>query len=142
MATNAQILSAVINKWVQPLLGAFLNANIQSIPIIQGLQNKVRSTGWVSPNWSLIAELSPIMESITGNIVAPMINKYISQIDDASLPKIAHEIVDNALKNGELALFEGKVIFERSDIEHLKKLLDLNLPYNPSEELIIKTEQI
>lgn len=140
MATNAQILSAVINKWVQPLLGAFLNANIQSIPIIQGLQNKVRSTGWVSPNWSLIAELSPIMESITGNIVAPMINKYISQIDDASLPKIAHEIVDNALKNGELALFEGKVIFERSDIEHLKKLLDLNLPYNPSEELIIKTE--
>ena len=142
MATNAQILSAVINKWVQPLLGTFLNANIQSIPIIQGLQNKVRSTGWVSPNWSLIAELSPIMESITGNIVAPMINKYISQIDDASLPKIAHEIVDNALKNGELALFEGKVIFERADIEHLKRLLDLNLPYNPSEELIIKTEQI
>lgn len=140
MATNAQILSAVINKWVQPLLGTFLNANIQSIPIIQGLQNKVRSTGWVSPNWSLIAELSPIMESITGNIVAPMISKYISQIDDASIPKIAHEIVDNALKNGELALFEGKVIFERSDIEHLKKLLDLNLPYNPSEELIIKTE--
>ena len=83
MATNAQILSAVINKWVQPLLGTFLNANIQSIPIIQGLQNKVRSTGWVSPNWSLIAELSPIMESITGNIVAPMISKYISQIDDA-----------------------------------------------------------
>ena len=142
MATNAQILSAVINKWVQPLLGTFLNANIQSIPIIQGLQNKVRSTGWVSPNWSLIAELSPIMESITGNIVAPMISKYISQIDDASIPKIAHEIVDNALKNGELALFEGKVIFETSDIEHLKKLLDLNLPYNPSEELIIKTEQI
>lgn len=140
MATNAQILSAVINKWVQPLLGTFLNANIQSIPIIQGLQNKVRSTGWVSPNWSLIAELSPIMESITGNIVAPMINRYISQIDDASLPKIAHEIVDNALKNGELALFEGKVIFERADIEHLKRLLDLNLPYNPSEELIIKTE--
>ena len=140
MATNAQILSAVINKWVQPLLGAFLNANIQSIPIIQGLQNKVRSTGWVSPNWSLIAELSPIMESITGNIVAPMISKYISQIDDASIPKIAHEIVDNALKNGELALFEGKVIFERADIEHLKRLLDLNLPYNPSEELIIKTE--
>ena len=69
-----------------------------------------------------------------------MINKYISQIDDASLPKIAHEIVDNALKNGELALFEGKVIFERADIEHLKRLLDLNLPYNPSEELIIKTE--
>lgn len=140
MATNAQILSAVINKWVQPLLGTFLNANIQSIPIIQGLQNKVRSTGWVSPNWSLIAELSPIMESITGNIVAPMISKYISQIDDASIPKIAHEIVDNALKNGELALFEGKVIFERADIEHLKRLLDLNLPYNPSEELIIKTE--
>lgn len=95
--------------------------------------------GWVSPNWSLIAELSPLMESVTGNIVAPMINKYISQIDDASIPKIAHEVVDNALKNGELSLFEGKVVFEQSDLKQLKKLLDLNLPYN-QEEITIKTE--
>lgn len=139
MATNAQILSAVLNKWAQPLVGTFLNANMQSIPIIQGIQNKIRSTGWVSPNWSLIAELSPLMESVTGNIVAPMINKYISQIDDASIPKIAHEVVDNALKNGELSLFEGKVVFEQSDLKQLKRLLDLNLPYS-QEEITIKTE--
>jgi hypothetical protein len=80
------------------------------------------------------------MESVTGNIVAPMISKYVSQIDDASIPKMAHGIVDNAIKNGELSLFEGKVVFEESDLKQLKRLLELNLPYNPAEDIIIKTE--
>lgn len=140
MYRNADILSAVLNKWAQPLIGTFINSHVQSIPFVQGLQNKIRSMGWVSPNWSLFAELSPLMESVTGNIVAPMISKYVSQIDDASIPKMAHGIVDNAIKNGELSLFEGKVVFEESDLKQLKRLLELNLPYNPAEDIIIKTE--
>lgn len=140
MYRNADILSAVLNKWAQPLIGTFLNSHIQSMPFVQGIQNKIRNMGWVSPNWSLFSELSPLMESVTGNIVAPMISKYISQIDDASIPKMAHGIVDNAIKNGELSLFEGKVVFEESDLKQLKRLLELNLPYNPEEDVIIKTE--
>ena len=140
MYRNADILSAVLNKWAQPLIGTFINSHVQSIPFVQGIQNKIRSMGWVSPNWSLFTELSPLMESVTGNIVAPMISKYVSQIDDASIPKMAHGIVDNAIKNGELSLFEGKVVFEESDLKQLKRLLELNLPYNPAEDIIIKTE--
>lgn len=140
MYTNADILSAVLNKWAQPLISSFINGNIQSIPFIQGVQNKIRASGWVSPNWSMIAELSPLMESISGNIIAPMISRYISQVDDSLIPKMAHSIVDNAIKNGELSLFEGKVIFEESDLKELKKLLNLNLPYDPSQDIIIKTE--
>lgn len=140
MYRNADILSAVLNKWAQPLIGTFINSHVQSISFVQGIQNKIRSMGWVSPNWSLFTELSPLMESVTGNIVAPMISKYVSQIDDASIPKMAHGIVDNAIKNGELSLFEGKVVFEESDLKQLKRLLELNLPYNPAEDIIIKTE--
>jgi hypothetical protein len=140
MYRNADILSAILNKWAQPLIGTFINSHVQSLPFVQGLQNKIRSMGWVSPNWSLMSELSPLMESVTGNLVAPMISNYVSHIDDASIPKMAHGIVDNAIKNGELSLFEGKVVFEEHDLKQLKRLLELNLPYNPEEDIIIKTE--
>jgi hypothetical protein len=140
MITNARILGAVLNKWAQPLVASFIGANIQSVPFMQGIQNKVRSMGWVSPNWSIMSEISPLMESVTGNIIAPMIERYVSGLDDASIPKVAHAIINDALKNGELSLFEGKVVFERKDLEQLKRLLDLNLPYDPNDEVIIKTE--
>lgn len=140
MITNARILGAVLNKWAQPLVASFIGANIQSVPFMQGIQNKVRSMGWVSPNWSIMSEISPLMESVTGNIIAPMIERYVSGMDDASIPKVAHAIINDALKNGELSLFEGKVVFERKDLEQLKRLLDLNLPYDPNDDVIIKTE--
>ena len=140
MITNARILGAVLNKWAQPLVASFIGANIQSVPFVQGLQSKVRSMGWVSPNWSIMSELSPLMESVTGNIIAPMIERYVSGLDDASIPKVAHSIVDDAMKHGELSLFEGKVVFERSDLEQLKRLLVLNMPLNPDDEVTIKTE--
>jgi hypothetical protein len=140
MITNARILGAVLNKWAQPLVASFIGANIQSVPFMQGIQNKVRSMGWVSPNWSIMSEISPLMESVTGNIIAPMIERYVSGLDDASIPKVAHAIINDALKNGELSLFEGKVVFERKDLEQLKRLLDLNLPYDPNDDVIIKTE--
>lgn len=140
MVTNARILGAVLNKWAQPLVASFIGANIQSVPFVQGLQNKVRSMGWVSPNWSIMSEISPLMESVTGNIIAPMIERYVSGMDDASIPKMAHAIVDDALKNGELSLFEGKVVFEEADLRNLKRLLELNLPYDVNEDVIIKTE--
>lgn len=140
MVTNAKILSAVLNKWAQPLIGAFIGGNIQNIPFVQGLQNKIRSMGWVSPNWSILSEISPLMESVTGSIIAPMLGQYLSRINDEDIPKMAHSIVNEALKNKELSLFEGKVVFEEADLRSLKRLLELNLPYNPEDDVIIKTE--
>lgn len=140
MARNAEVLGLIINKWAQPLVGTFINEYMQGLPFVQVIQNKIRSTGWVSPNWSILPELSPLMESVTGNIIAPFVSNYLSQFDDAMLPKLAHSIVDSAIKNGELKLFEGKVVFEGSDLRSLKQLLDLNMPYNPENDITIKTE--
>lgn len=137
---NAEILSAVLNKWAQPLIGTFIEGNLQSLPFVQGLQTKIKSMGWVGPNWSLFKELSPLMEGISGNILTPMLNKYLSQIDDEIIPKVAHDIVDNAILNGELILLEGKIVFEEEDLRILKNLLNLNLPYEPTENIIVKTQ--
>ena len=37
-------------------------------------------------------------------------------------------MVDSALAQGELSMFEGNLVFDKSDLENLKKLLDYNLP--------------
>lgn len=139
MYTNAQILSAVLNKWAQPLVKTVASSKVQSFGFLQNIEAKIKSTGWVSPKWSLIQDLNPIMESITGSIITPMLGKYLSQIDDASIPKMAHDIVDSALKQGSLSLFEGNIELEREDLEELKKLLDYNLPLKEEDFYEVKT---
>ena len=140
MATNARILGAVVNKWAQPLVHTFLGGQLQNLPFVQNLENKIRSMGWVSNRWTLIGELSPLMENLTGNLVAPVIEGYLSKVDDASIPRMAHIVVDDAIKTGELRLFEGKIIIDRDDLRQLKRLLELNLPVAYEEEITIKTE--
>lgn len=141
MYTNAQILSAVINKWSQPLIKALLGSKVQSIGFIQALENRVKSSGWVSPNWSMIAELSPIMESVTGSIMTPVLNKYLSMVDDASIPQMAHDIVDEALKQGKLSILEGKIELETEDLIELKNLLNYNLPIKEGQTYKVITEE-
>lgn len=138
MATNAQILSAIINKWAQPFLQPFITGKAQSLGFLSNLESKIKSTGWVSPRWSIMQDLSPLMESLSSSLVTPMLNRYLSQLDDAAIPQMAHNIVDDALKKGSLNLFEGKVEIEKADLEYLKKLLDYNLPYSEDEAIIIK----
>ena len=140
MFTNAQILSAVLNKWAQPFIKTILSSKVNSIGFLQNIETKIRATGWVAPNWQLMQDLSPMIDSITGSIVTPMLTKYISQLDDASIPQMAHNIVDDALKNGSLSLFDGKIVFEQDDLQELKKLLNCNLPIKAEDVYQVRTE--
>lgn len=137
--SNSQILAAVINKWAQPVVKQFTATKLQSLPFIQALENKVKSTGWVSPNWNISAELAPMIEPISGGFIQPMLNRYFSQVPDDAIPSMIHNIVDKALEQGSLELFEGKIIFEKEDLEELKKLLNYNLPITKEEEYVVKT---
>lgn len=139
MYTNAQILSAVINKWAQPLIKTLLAGRIQSIGFLQNIEAKVKSSGWVSPNWSLMQDLSPIMEGVTGSIVTPVLSKYLSMVDDASIPKMAHDIVDEALKQGKISLIGFE--FETEDLIELKQLLNYNLPVTDEQGYKVITEE-
>lgn len=135
---NYQILSAVLNKWSQPLVSALAAQGMQSLPMVQALQNRVRSTGWVSPQWTLVAELGGMLEGVTAALVMPVLNRYLSQLDDESIPAMAHSIVDKAIAQGQLTLFEGKVTFDKSDLEQLKRLLKANLPISEETNYQVK----
>ena len=139
--TNAQILSAVVNKWAQPLVQTFAGMKLQTIPFISNLEAKLKSTGWFSPNWSISNDIAPLFQPITGSLIEPMLNKYLSQIDDAEIPKMAHTMVDNLMSQEQIVLLEGKVTIEKSDLEALKKLLNFNLPLNESNEQYIVKEE-
>ena len=128
MYTNAEILSAVLVKWAQPAVQSLLSGRLSSLPMIAGIENKIKSTGWVSPMWSIAGEISPIMENLSTRIITPFIGNYLNRIPDEMIPMMAHEVVDSAIKNGSLSLFEGKIEFEKEDLEELKTLLKYNLP--------------
>lgn len=137
--TNSQILSAVLNKWLQPVVLQFSQAKMSSFPVVQAIENKVKHIGFVSPNWSLTQELAPMIEPITNSLVQPFLNRYLSNIPDEAIPAMAHKIVDTALENGKLELMEGKLIFDKEDLIELKKLLNYNLPMQVSQEYNVRT---
>lgn len=137
--TNSQILSAVINKWVQPVVTQLAQEKIGSFPFLQAIDNKVRSMGWVSPNWSIVKELSPMIEPITNSIAQPFIQKYLSSIPDEAIPSMAHSIVDKALEKGHFEFMEGKILLEKEDLQELKKLLEYNLPIEKGNDYVVKT---
>lgn len=137
--SNASILAAVVNRWIQPVLVQIAQGKLDSLPFIQAINNKVRSTGWVTPSWSVTAELSPFIEPITGGMVSPILESYMKQVPDSAIPGIAHGIVDKALERGELSFLGGKITFDREDLTELKKLLDYNLPFKKTDEYEVRT---
>lgn len=137
--TNSQILAAVLNRWLQPVVLQLSQAKMSSFPIVQAIENKVKNIGFVSPNWSLTQELAPIIEPITNSIVQPMLNRYLSNVPDEAIPAMAHNIIDKAISDGKLELMEGKVIFDKEDLQDLKNLLDYNLPLKNNEEYKVIT---
>lgn len=72
-------------------------------------------------------------------MVQPMLEGYLKKVPDAAIPEIAHGIVDKALEKGELSIFEGKITFDRGDLEELKKLLNYNLPLKKNDGYEVKT---
>lgn len=140
MINNAYKLSAVLTQWINPVVQQFAAGRMASLPFVQLIENKVKSSGWVSPAWSLASEISPLLNNVSGALVQPLLQRYISSVPDEQLPKMAHRIVDEAIKQGSLSLMEGRVVFEKEDLEELKQLLNYNLPISQEEEYEVITE--
>lgn len=143
MYTNKQILSAVISKWAQPVITQFVGGKLSGLPLIANIEAKIKSTGWVSPMWSISKELSPLMNGLSSKLIEPMLTQYLdkSGLPDEAIPSIAHTVVDDAIKNGGLKLFEDKIEFEVEDLEELKKLLMYNLPISEGNAYEVITEK-
>ena len=141
MYTNRQILAAVLNKWLQPALNQMASTKLMQLPFLANIEAKVKSTGWVSPMWSMANEVAPLLSGVTAQLVEPMISQYLQGIPDQAIPKMAHQLVENAIAQGQLTLFEGNVVFELCDLEELQKLLKYNLPIKEEECYKVKLNE-
>ena len=141
MWSNRQILAAVLNKWLQPALQQMASTKLMQLPFLANIEAKVRSTGWVSPMWSMANEVAPLLGGVTTQLVEPMISQYLQGIPDQAIPQMAHQLVENAIKQGQLSLFEGNVVFELCDLEELQKLLKYNLPIKEEECYKVKLNE-
>lgn len=141
MYTNGQILAAVLNKWLQPAIQGLVANKMSSLPLLAGVENKIRSTGWVSPMWNLGTEVAPLLSGVTEKVVEPMLSGYLKGVPDDAIPQMAHSIVENGIKAGGVSLLEGKVVFEKEDLEELQTLLRYNLPIqDQTAHYEVKTE--
>lgn len=138
--SNAQILSAVLAKWGQPLAEAVVGGKLMRLPFLANIESKIKSTGWVSPMWSLGKEISPLLGNVSSKMLEPIIANYIKGVPDVMLPQLAHSIVDNAITAGGLKLFEDNIEIELEDLKELKRLLRYNLPITLVDEYEVRTE--
>lgn len=137
--SNSDILAAVLNKFLQPIVVQFAQAKMSAFPFVQAIENKVKASGWVSSNWSLTQELSPLIEPVSGSLVKPMIKQYLSNVPDEAIPEMAHGLIDKAIQNGGLNFMEGRLKFDMNDLKELKQLLNYNLPLNKTDEYQVIT---
>lgn len=139
MYSNTQILAAVLQKWIQPAAIQLIQGKVQSMPFVQLINNKVRSTGWVNPQWSIVPEVAPFLEPVANSMLQPAVKAMLAKMPDEAVPAMAHSIVDKALEQGQLSILDGFITFERADLEELKKLLDYNLPLRKEESYTVIT---
>ena len=141
MWSNRQILAAVLNKWLQPAIIQMASGKLSKLPFIGNIEAKIKSLGWVSPMWSMGSEIAPLFSGLSSSLVEPMIAKYLQGVPDDAIPQMAHSLVNDAIKNGGLMLFEGNVVFEVEDLEELSTLLRYNLPIKENQTYQVKTEE-
>lgn len=135
--TNAQILTAVLLKWAEPVIPAIANTTITGLSnSLLPVEKFLKNWGIASEKWSIGKEIQSIAAIGSTRALRPIVENYISKMPDAMIPKLAHGYVDGAIEQGGLTLFD-KFTFEKSDLEELKKYLDCNLPIDKDDEYTV-----
>lgn len=136
--TNSQILAAVVSEWARPAISQIAASNLMRLPMLQSLQATIGSMGLVSGNYSLQADMEPMIQPIVNALVTPMLCKYFGNILDESIPQMAHDVVDQLRFKGSLSILEGMITFDEDDLDELADLLQKNLPVESSTGYQVK----
>ena len=105
--SNSHILAAVITKWAQPAIEQLLSGRMDSLPCVQGVTNKVRSTGWVSSNWSLGKEIALLKaDKYTDQKIVETTAYLMGKINEVSAEVRANKDAQCAI-NTEQAVYNG-----------------------------------
>lgn len=140
--TNAQILTAVILKWGEPVIPVMMGRTLSGISsTMLPVEKFLKATGLVGPAWNISGEINSLAAVGGTRVIQPFLERYISSMPDAMIPRIAHEYVDAAIQKGELSILDSYFTFHKEDLVELKKYLDCNLPYQKPEEYVVKIPQ-
>lgn len=134
MATNAQIMAAIVNKVAQPIVMMYMNELLGTNAVVQMLENKVKSMGIVSPQWKIINELAPFGEVISGAMVVPFLSQLMDGVEE-QIPMLARDFIKTAREQGQISLLEGKILLDKHDIDLMERLIESNLPLAEVVEL-------
>lgn len=140
--TNAQILTAVLLKWGEPVIPLMMGKVLNGVSsTMLPVEKFLKSVGVVGPAWQISGEINSLASIGGARMVRPFLEKFLSRIPDPMIPQIAHEYVDSAIKNGKISILDEYFTFDRNDLVELKKYLDCNLPYQREEEYVVKVPQ-
>lgn len=126
--SNADKLAAVVARWLSPMADQLVGLKLSSLPFLANLETKIKATGWVGAEYSIMSDLVPLIRPVIDSMLAPAITSMLAGVPDEAIPQAAHRIADAAVSNGGLSILDGKVSFSASDMAQLKHLLVLNLP--------------
>lgn len=141
MFSNREILAAVLAQWVQPAIQDIASGKLMQMPFLANIEAKIKSTGWVSPMWNMGNEIAPLLGGVSNIIIEPILSGYLQGVPDNAIPSLAHTIVDNAIANNGISLFEGNIVLEKGDLEELKNLLRYNLPITEENRYKVKNDK-
>lgn len=133
--TNAQILTAVLLKWAEPIIPVLTGTAISGYSSsLLPFERMLKNWGIVGNGWSISQELQSLVNLGGTKAVQPFLHNLIAKIPDDAIPSIAHEYVNGAIKAGSMPILDGKFTFDKDDLIELKKYLDCNLQYTETEE--------
>ncbi len=128
MHSNVEILSAVVAKWLQPLIADVAASKLAGIPFISNIEARIKASGWVRQSWHITSELQPFIPSVANALIQPAIVRATTDLADEQIPTFAFGIVDAAIANGSLSILDGNIKFSAEDLQQLRHLLENNLP--------------
>jgi len=131
---NSEILAAVVSEWARPAISQIAASNLMRLPMLQSLQATIGSMGIVSGNYSLQADVEPMIQPVVNALITPMLSKYFAGIPETSIPQMAHDVVDKLRYHGPLSILEGVITFDEEDLDELADLLQKNLPVEGSNQ--------
>lgn len=81
----------------------------------------------VVETWSrpLISQLPPPYNFLAPALT-PVLSNFVNKVPDASIPSIVNDIIDNAVKQGSVKVFN--VTLDTDDLVELQRLIRLNMP--------------
>ena len=106
--TNAQILTAVILKWGEPVIPVMMGNTLNGISAgMLPVEKLFKSIGLAGPGWQISNEINSLAAVGGTKLIRPFLEKFVSRIPDDMIPELAHGYVDSAIQKGKLSVIDG-----------------------------------